>query len=91
MASGVRLRLDRAGVGKLLKSFGPMTNAASEQIAQNVRSAIDDDEIDVVVAPYTSDRSAALVIIADPRGVELQVSDGALTRAAAAVGLEVTS
>lgn len=91
MVSG-RFRLDRRGVGEVLKTqcAGPI-NALADQIAATVRADIDDDDIPVEVDHYTTDRGAAAVVIADSRGRELQATGGVLTRGAAAAGLEVTS
>ena len=92
MASRSGFRLNRRGVGQILKEqCGPAISEVAEQVASHVRAAIDDDSIEVVVDTYTTDRGAAAVTIADNRGMEFQASDGALTRAAAAVGLEVKS
>ncbi|UAJ16187.1 hypothetical protein SEA_MALIBO_10 [Gordonia phage Malibo] len=84
-------RLNRRGVSELLKTqAGEVVNEAAEQIRAQVAGLVDDD-IEVTVQPYTTDRGAAAVTIADPQGMELQATTGALTRAAAQVGLEVTS
>ena len=92
MAPRSGFRLNRRGVGEVLKQqCGPAINEVAEQVAAQVRASIDDDSIEVVVDTYTTDRGAAAVPIADTRGMEFQASDGALTRAAAAVGLEVKS
>ena len=83
------VRLDRKGIREvLLTGFVDEINELAEDIAANVRLAHD---VDVEVDAYTTDRGAAAVTIADARGMFLQASDGALTRAAAAAGLEVTS
>lgn len=80
--------LDHAGIAQLLKS-APMQSLvrdAAEQIAGNVNvPAIDG----VVVDEYSTDRAAASVTIRDPRAALWQARDGALTRAAAAIGVEV--
>ncbi|MDL9938685.1 hypothetical protein QSJ18_18215 [Gordonia sp. ABSL1-1] len=82
-------RLDRKGVSFILKNrCADAINALAESIAEQVRDAHDDVEVEV--DEYTTDRGAAAVTIADPRGRQLQASDGALTRAAARFGLEVT-
>ncbi len=85
-------RLNRAGVSKILKSaeLSGKVTAVAEQLGAAVRGQVDPD-VEVKVTPYTTDRGAAAVAIADYRGVALQASDGALTKAAAAVGLTVTS
>lgn len=84
-------RPNRRGIGELLKTqTSEAVNEAAEQIRTQVAGLVDDD-IEVTVEPYTTDRGAAAVTIADPLGMELQATTGALTRAAAQVGLEVTS
>ena len=83
-------RLDRRGVGEVLKSQG--TTQLINTVAAQVRDAVDvDDDVEVTMEPYTTDRGAASVAIEDPRGLELQATDGALTRAAAKVGLDVVA
>ncbi len=84
-----KFRLDRKGVGEILKhQCGPAVDEVAERVAADVRSR---HGVEVEVASYTTDRGAASVTIVDPQGMRLQASDGALTRAAAAVGLEVTA
>lgn len=58
-----------------------MTTAAAQRMAAAV------DAEDVEVGEYTTDRNAASVSVP----AEAQARDGALTRAAARVGLEVRS
>lgn len=89
----VRFKLDHAGVGEVLKSpwiHGEIDGLAG-RIAANTRTIVAQvaPGIEVDVEPYTTDRGAAAVVIADPRGIELQASHGALTKAAGQVGLEV--
>ena len=85
----MKFRLDRKGVREiLLTQCGPAVNAAAAQAAARAKAAVDDD-VPVETSPYTTDRRAASVTIAHPTGMLLQASDGVLTRAAAAVGLEV--
>ncbi|MCQ4119883.1 hypothetical protein [Rhodococcus tibetensis] len=73
-------RLNYAGVAKILKSdeYAARINALAREIAREVG---DDAEVE----EYTTDRRAAKVSVPAAR----QARDGALTRAAAAVGLEV--
>lgn len=83
-------RLDRKGVGEVLKgTFTAQINELAEKLADEVRATIADDSVPVEMEAYTTDRGAAMVTIADARGLELQATQGALTRAAAKVGLEV--
>lgn len=82
-------RLDRKGVGEILKTqFTQQVSDLAEAIADNVRDIVDPG-VDVEVEVFTTDRAEGSVAIADPDGLALQATDGALTRAAAAVGLEV--
>ncbi|PTR42032.1 hypothetical protein C8K38_111201 [Rhodococcus sp. OK611] len=85
-------RLNRAGVGKILKSdeVASKVTGVAEQVGAAVRVQVGSDVV-VRVDPYTTDRGAAAVVIADRHGIAMQASDGALTKAAAAVGLTVTS
>lgn len=83
-------RRDRQGVGEILKAAE--TAAVITAVANNVAAAIDNpDGVDIEVQAYTTDRGAAAVTIADGRGLAMQADKGALTRAAARVGLEVTA
>lgn len=80
MANQPTFRLNRAGVAALLKSpeFIALVNDAAIRAAAGAGS-------DAQVEPYTTDRSAAAVVVP----AEQQARDGALTRGAAAAGLEV--
>ncbi|WP_213452890.1 hypothetical protein [Rhizomonospora bruguierae] len=72
------MTLDHGGIAELLRSsgFAGAVNAVAKQVA-----AASGGEME----SYTTDRAAALVKVKADR----QARDGALTRAAAAVGLEV--
>lgn len=78
-----RVRLDHAGIAKLLKSqpVRDMTNRAAREIGQAAGGSAKGVKVD----EYTTDRGAASVKVPKPR----QVKSGALTRAAASRGLEV--
>lgn len=72
--------------------------ATAEEIAATTRAIIapdaaDDhnDEVPVLVESFVTNRACASVTIADPLGMVYQAENGALSRAAAAAGLEVTS
>ncbi|MFH5209269.1 hypothetical protein ACHIPZ_13845 [Antrihabitans sp. NCIMB 15449] len=81
MADEAQIRLNYKGVSEILKNspeFAALANATARQIAAQIGP-------DAVVTEYTSDRQAASVGVPDYR----QARDGALTRAAAAVGLTV--
>jgi hypothetical protein len=80
--------LDRAGIGEILKTNcrGPI-----DQLAAQIAANVDSRGKPVEVRAYTTDRAAAAVSIAHPAGKAIQAKYGALTRAAAAAGLEVKS
>lgn len=85
-------RIDRAGVSEILKvQCAPVINEITEQVADAVRADVRDvgDDIEVEMQSYTTDRGAAAVTIAHPLGLELQATRGSITKAAAALGLEV--
>lgn len=85
-----KVKLDHSGIAEILKS-APVAAAVremAEQVANGVRSQKPGAE--VVVDSYGTDRAAASVTIRDVRGRVWEVRDGALTRAASGVGLEVT-
>ena len=87
----VDIRLDSAGIAKLLRSAGmraavsPAARAVAGQ-ARGMRPGAD-----VSVDEYTTDRQAASVTVRDPRALAWQARDGLLTKAAGAVGLTVRS
>lgn len=78
--SASNFRLDRRGVAEVLRSEGvaKLANEAADQLADRLGEG-------AKVQRYTTDRKAASVSIP----AEQQARDGALTRAAAAVGLQV--
>lgn len=80
--AGPTIRLNRAGIAKILKSneFAGLCNGVAREVAAQ---AGDDAE----VSEYTTDRRAASVSVP----ADQQARDGVLTRAAAAVGLTVRS
>ena len=84
-----KVTLDRTGVGKILREgdVPKAVNALAEQVAANVN--LPDNDGDVVVEPYTTDRGAAAVIVRHPRAVGLQAKYGLLTSAASQAGLSV--
>ena len=97
-----RIRLDRRGIAALLKSspVAAATKAAAEAVAENVRAqgirvgdrdgGQSERELPVTVTMVTTDRAHANVTIAHPAGAAVQAKHGALTKAAAQAGLEVT-
>jgi hypothetical protein len=82
--------LDRAGVGRILKSqdAAAMVARAAQKIASDAEAS---SGMPVDVDEYTTDRAAATVVIAHPGGMAEQAKHGTLTRAAAAIGAEVRS
>ncbi|MFE3057636.1 hypothetical protein [Nocardia sp. NPDC059239] len=77
--ANANIRLNNAAIGKVLKTaFGPLVNQVADEIASHAGP-------DAIVDDYTTDRNAAAVLVP----AEQQAADGSLTRAAAAVGLEV--
>lgn len=92
----IEFRLDHRGAGEILR--GQEAADAVHDYAERIRDIVDrevnddsDDDIDVVVESYTTDRAGAAVVIEHPRGEELQAKHGVFTKAAAMVGLEVHS
>lgn len=89
-------RRDSVGIDQILNSPGmrTATRRAADTVAANVMLRHDAGGGDVDVMEYQtvgmrSDRPAALVAIRDPRGRYWQATEGILTRAASAAGLEV--
>ncbi|MGK5729724.1 hypothetical protein [Streptomyces sp. URMC 124] len=83
-------RLDSAGVREVLR--GQAVRALVDQVAAEVAAharGLVPENVPVHVRPYTTDRGAASVVIAHPRGMGLQAKHGVLTRAAGAARLEV--
>lgn len=89
-----RIRLDHAGIGELLKSE-PVA-AAVRELGEDVAAVVETDDavvrhdIPVQVDDYTTDRAAVAVTLAHAAGAGVQATYGTLTRAAGALGLEVT-
>lgn len=96
MARGSPVRLDHAGLESQLKSteMAEAVRAKADEVADNVRAqgltASGGESISVEVTAYTTDRAAASVALAHPAGLGIQAKYGALTKAAADAGLEVT-
>lgn len=92
----VNFRLDRSGIAELLKSpeVAAPLKSLGERVAGNVRAqgltTGDGSALPVEVSSYTTDRAAVSVTITHAAGVAMQAKHGALTKAAAAAGLEVT-
>lgn len=96
----VRVRLDSQGLTAVAKSPGVTTfvAAATEAVAENVRGMNIDVEgvpgdiaLPVTTMMVVTDRAHGIVALAHPSGESVQAKHGALTKAAAQAGLEVTS
>lgn len=96
------IRLDHSGLKALVNSreMRKLTADAAEKIADEVRGegiqvgafkGSGRIPLPVRVDSETTDRAAASVVLAHPAGIAVQAKYGALTKAAAAVGLEVKS
>lgn len=87
-----KIQLDTKGIRSVLSGadVASAVRGLAEQAAGNARAVLPAGT-DVVVDSYTTDRAAASVTIRDGRGRLWQVRDGVLTRAASALGLEVTA
>lgn len=86
------VRLNRKGIGTLLRDdLGKAATAKAHEMADEIRNKYPDLADAVDVEEYTTDRGAASVMVKDGAARELQVREGLMTRAAAAVGLEVTA
>lgn len=96
MPRGLALLLDHQGIGSLLKSaeMQQVVREVANTVAGNVSSqgltATSGGGLPVEVNTYITDRAAAAVTITHPAGLAMQAKYGALTKAAAAAGLEVT-
>ncbi|MGF7125015.1 hypothetical protein [Rhodococcus sp. BE178] len=92
MPKAVKFQLDHEGIQKLLKSqeIVAMVDGIASDIAANARGLLDDD-VEVGIDTYTTDRHVASVAIKHPGGRGMQLKRGALTKAAGMVGLEVKS
>lgn len=95
-----RIRLNSHGIAAIADSAAVKNavDALAEEVADNVRSQNHmvegipgDVALPVKVRVYETDRARASVILAHPSGLAVQAKHGALTRAAAAAGLEVKS
>lgn len=87
MARKPGFKLNRRGVRQILTKdtlLHDVMNDTAREAADAAREELGPD-VEVVVSEYTSDRQAASIAVL----VEEQARSGALTRAAAKVGLEV--
>lgn len=85
----MELHLDHKAIGELLMSseMRKITGPAAAAVA----AAVDGHGKPVRVRSYTTDRVAEAVSIAHPAGLAIEAKYGALSRAAASVGLQVRS
>jgi len=88
VATRVQIKLDYKGIGEMLKVDMRET---VDELADQVAARVDARGEPVEVRKYTTDRAAASVTIASVAGLAIQAKHGALTQAAASVGLEVRS
>lgn len=89
---GLDFKPDRDGIRALLKSpeIAAAVNDVAEKIAAGAQHTTEAGvDLPIVVDHYETDRRAASVTIAHAAGQAAQAKHGVLTRAAAAVGLEV--
>lgn len=90
-------RRDSSGLAGILKSsdVAGAVHRQAEQVAAQARaqgrSVASGAALPVTVDDYTTDRAASAVTITHPAGTAMQAKYGVLTRAAAALGLEVSS
>ncbi len=92
------VKLNSSGIANLLESpeMHRLVEKVADEIAYNVRGQgvrvegiPGDIELPVKVSVTTTDRARATVVLAHPSGIAVQAKHGALTKAAAAAGLEV--
>ena len=96
-----RVKLNRSGVGAILRSaeMHRTVQDAVEKIAANVKAlnikvgdrdgGAHEYDLPVTTDVGTTDRAHGVVTLAHPAGEAVQAKHGALTKAAAAAGLEV--
>ena len=95
--TGANVRLDHAGIEVLLKEqMRGVVVETAERMAEHVKSqgirvSHGEDELPVKVVTHVSDRVRAVVLITHPAALAVEAKHGVLAKAAAAVGLEVTS
>jgi hypothetical protein len=84
-------KLNHAEIERILKEDmrKPIDELAAQIAAKVDVGSVTDAE--VVVHSATTDRAKAFVTIAHPAGLAIEAKHGALKKAAAACGLEVTS
>lgn len=93
-----KVRLSSRGIAEIAKSREVRREVTelAERVADNVRAqgirvegSPGDVALPIEVTSYTTDRARSSVTIKHPAGQAVQAKHGALTKAAAAAGLEV--
>lgn len=84
----MRIRLDHAGMAEMLKSE-PVAAAVRDLAEQVAAELVTPDDVEPLVDSYTTDRAATAVTVPHAAALAYQAKYGMMTRAAAAVGLEV--
>ncbi|WP_146099169.1 hypothetical protein [Nocardia nova] len=84
---GPSFKLNRRGVREILNSseMSELMTSAAEQAGEAASAELEGEGIEVEVTAYSTDRAAASIAVP----VWAQAHRGALTRAAASLGLEV--
>lgn len=85
MAKKASLRLDSKGLNKALQALAPQIQAVGQKVADGVPNA----QTGVEMGLDRNGRPLVMVAITEPKGLALQARTGALTRAAAAQGLDI--
>lgn len=85
MAEKSSLRLDPGGLNKALQALAPQIEAVAKKVADGVPSA----QTGVQMGLDRTGRPVAMVAITEAKGLAIQARTGALTRAAAAQGLDI--
>lgn len=90
MAKSVTVKMDKKGIGEILKSddMRQMVDDAASKMQQQVKQDLPEGT-EVTVQDYTTDRAAASVGIEDVLGMVYQAQHGTLTKAAKSIGAEV--
>ena len=85
------LHINYKEVGRILREdMYPIVEKVTQQVADNVNVG-DVTEAEVGVKMVVTDRAHGIVAIMHPAGIAMEAKYGTLRRAAASVGLEVSS
>jgi hypothetical protein len=88
--------LDNPGMGQVAKgkAMQDVVKEAADKVAANVadqgHNVGPNEPVPVTVGQFITDRARATVSLAHPAGLAIQAKHGALTKAAAQAGLDVT-